>query len=128
MRSDSHGASSAISVPSVENNSSSTNDINHLKNPPPEKVCGEEGYSYLMDEYLRENCVGCHADGGFAEPPMAAGDISVAYQAALFIPKDKFIESVTENRLCGDCNLDAEGEVFKVLEEWIDSRFGECQN
>lgn len=124
MRTGAHGTSVAMS----ETPSLPVPGINELKSPRPAKICGESGYSYLMHEYLRENCIGCHAEGGMADPMLAANDLSSAYQAALFVAKDKFVESITENRLCGDCNLNPEGEVFKAIEEWIDSRFSDCQN
>lgn len=103
-----------------------SSDINQLKNPKPEVVCGESGYEYLMEEYLFENCVGCHAQNGFAQPPLADRDLTLSYEAALPVAKNKFLEAISENPLCGDCNLETTGEVYQAIEEWIDNRFKEC--
>jgi hypothetical protein len=100
-----------------------TEDINKLKNPRPSLIRGQEGYAYLLDEYLFEHCAACHGTNSFVDMPFASTDLGIAYEDALRYTAPNFLDSVSDNRFCGpDCNLDPDGEVYQAISEWLRNR------
>lgn len=90
----------------------------------PEKVCGEQGYRYLLDTYFIQYCAGCHSVGGFSFPPFADHDLSNSFKYALSIPKETFIKFSTDNQFCLEeaCELKPGEPRYNALVEWLDNR------
>lgn len=97
---------------------------NYFTETKPASMCGEEGYNFLMDQYLIRNCGACHEDPPLVEPPFAASqNRAFAYFASSLVTRENWIETTTNNTFCaGDCNLDTRGEVYEGLVEWLDCR------
>jgi hypothetical protein len=102
--------------------SSSLASINYLREPRPDLIKGRNGYSYILNEYLRPNCAGCHDDGSFTNLPCCSDSLSTAYFSATLISREAWIDSFTHNKFCGpDCSLDPKGEVYSAFVEWLDN-------
>ena len=97
---------------------------NYFTEAKPASMCGEQGYNFLMDQYLIRHCGSCHEDPPLAEPPFAASaNRAFAYFASSLITRERWIASSTNNQFCGDdCSLDTRGEVYQGLVEWLDCR------
>jgi hypothetical protein len=91
----------------------------------PEKVCGKEGYQFLLDLYVKEFCAKCHDDGELGELKLTSADFEVAYTAALTVGKAAWIETITHNRFCADegCNLKPGEKKYNAVVEWLDNRY-----
>ena len=100
-------------------------DADYLTEEKPDLLCGQEGYAYLLKEYIGVHCAVCHDRTGGFEPYFAQNDDpSDSYYKALYINEEVFVETVTENRFCGkECSLNKEGETFKAIEEWLENKW-----
>ena len=89
----------------------------------PEKLCGEEGFRYMLDTYFIPHCAACHKVGGLAHPPFADHNLEISFKYAFSIPKENFIKKSTENDLCAaqGCNLIPGEPRYQDLVEWLDS-------
>jgi len=108
----------------LDSNLNEEGSINFFKEKRPDLICGEEGYAFLMRNYITQNCSSCHTKGGFNDlRPLADTDLQKAFQSALGVNRDEWTAFTTANALCyPDCNLDKEGEVFKGIMEWYDNK------
>ena len=93
--------------------------------PRPNQICGEEGYDYLHQTYLRRTCGGCHYSGSFIHPnAMGDRDLTTAFNAGRALSKEAFLNTVLNGSLISpDCQLDPQMELYQDLEEWLDNRF-----
>ncbi len=98
--------------------------INYFTEDPPELICGEEGYEFLMNQYILNHCASCHNSTGFAPRKFAQpGNVNASYREAQRANEDRFITGVLEGPFCGPtCNLDEDGEVFQGIKEWLENK------
>lgn len=94
--------------------------INYFVTAPPPLICGPSGWSFMMTNYIRVNCSGCHYSGSIVAPIAFADNNSlIAYQQAQLVSASSWSQFVTKNTFCyPDCNLDTRGEIYQGLMQW----------
>ncbi|MBT4760556.1 MAG: hypothetical protein HOO06_02560 [Bdellovibrionaceae bacterium] len=90
----------------------------------PENFCGEPGFEFLMDNYFSEYCTDCHTVGGLSIVTIDNKDMEGSFYSLGTFGKEIVMETVTENRFCGDtCNLTPGSEVYNAVNDWLDCPF-----
>lgn len=101
--------------------------IDFFKETRPALLCGQEGYAFLMRNYIVNACASCHTkdvQSTFNTFPFAdSTDIPNSYFWGRSISEQQWIDRTTNNALCGpECNLSKDGEVYQGLLEWLKNR------
>lgn len=124
-----NNCSARVDTQNLQNPSQSGGEIelakhNYLTAPLPEPFCGQDGYEFLMDQYLTKYCAGCHDSRGLAQPIFVdPNNISNSYFSAKLINDDSFKDSVLNNKFCGDgCSLSPDGEVYQTIVKWLENK------
>lgn len=107
--------------------------VNYFTKARPEKICGESGYAFLLQQYFQPRCGGsCHSEKSTvrgALPYFGDANPTVAFAQIQFVTKDRILSTITNNPFCGDpkhpefdCNLNKSGEVYLGVLEWLSHR------
>ena len=95
----------------------------------PANACGPEGYQFLLENYFRPNCAGCHyQDSNLHENGFSARDDAFAFSEAQRLSDEQFLSTVNENRLCVDnegdypCDLKGSDPMLLALKQWLENR------
>ena len=108
----SSGSSSTSSSTSSSSSASRSTEIATVSRP--DTLCGEEGYTWLLQEYFFPQCGDCHSNGDFADR-----DPGVAYPRVLLIEDETMVGIITGGAYCqGDCRLEEGDSMLADIETW----------
>ena len=87
----------------------------------PAKLCGQPGYEYLLNTYIRPSCAGCHFTGNsLGLTALADPDPSVAFSAGQVYSPDTWLQRTMHNPFINsECNLLASDGVYADLNTWL---------
>ncbi len=133
------GCSPSTEIKKLSFNQSSTSSATSLDskcldtstnpNPRPSRLCGESGYTYLLNTYIKKNCGNvCHTTGNdFSLAPFADTDAHLSYLFAVNYPNNTFEERFMQNGFVpGECLLKEGYSLLSDLREWSQNKNTTC--
>ena len=107
-----------------EKDSEPSNDFYEMTGEKPPQLCGEEGFAYLWEGYLLNECGTCHhADNPYGVTEFAIrGNFDSSFQAMInTVDRQEFLKAVQENPLCMSCNLDQSDPLLSDIKQYVQS-------
>lgn len=88
--------------------------------PRPARLCGDEGYAYLLTMYVRPQCGGCHFKGSVLHwNAMGDADPKTAAWYARMYQKPVFMDKVMRNDfILPECEIRAQDPLYADFNEW----------